>query len=179
MANDLLAPTIKLLRSATGDPGFDIYQLFNWMYVSYYWIFLSDFGQIAPTYYDSTPSGTGPDFSSPIFYSSTNNIFINQSLFRIYSSYLNNTIMPVLIQLGYANPLPEFLPLDSDNILKPVNMSFVRSYSCLQRQLKGGLSVVVSVLVADYAFIAGAYTLVVFCAGWRGRKLSDGKYPYN
>jgi hypothetical protein len=177
-ANNLLAQTINLGRSVTGDPRFDIYRFFNWLYVSSYWILLYDFGETAPTYYNLTSSGTA-DLSSPLFYPSTNNIFVNQSLFSIYSSYLKNTIVPFLIQLNDIDPIPEFLPLDVNNTLQPINMSFVRSYSCLQRQIKGGLSAVVSIMVADYVFIMGAYRFFVASTGWWNRKSKKGTFPYH
>jgi hypothetical protein len=177
-ANHLLAPTINLMREVTGDPAFDIYKYLNWLLVSLFWIMLYDLGQTAPTYYEFPRSGI-VDLSSPVFYSSSNNVFVNDSLFKIYSSYLNNTIIPFLGKFNGGYVLPQFLPLNDSNTLEPTNMSFLRSYSCFQSQLKGGLSVTISVLVADYAFIAGAYTLVVFCAGWWHRKQPEGKYPQN
>jgi len=180
-ANNLLAPTIDAVRSITGDSLFNIdqfFQLLNWVIISYYWILLSDFGQTAPTYYNYTTSGI--DFSSPIFYPSTNNIFVNDSLFNIYSSYLTNTIIPVLKQIYDVNPPTDFLPVDSSNALQPSSTTFLRSYSCLQRQIKGALSATVSVIVADYAFIQGAYSFLLFCVGWWQRsKRPNGKYRYD
>jgi hypothetical protein len=177
-ATNLLAPTINAVRSITGDSQFNIdqfFQLMNWLIISYYWIILYDFGQIAPTYYNYTTSGDV--FSSPIFYPSTNNIFVNDSLFNIYSSYLTNTIIPVL---GLNLPT-DFLPVDSSNAIQPSSVTFARSYSCSQRQIKGALSAAVSVIVADYAFIQGAYSLLVFCVGWwqRRPKRGNGKYHYD
>lgn len=163
-ANALLAPTISLLRSLTGDPEFNFWQLFNWIIVSYYWLFLQDFGQTAPTYYKLTLEGI-PNTSSPIFYTSTNNIFVNQTLFGIYSSYLN-TILSLFNSSELGFPPPEFLPLDSNNSLRPTATSFLRSYSCWQRQSKPWFSAAVSVIVADYAFMALGYSLVVMTASW-------------
>jgi hypothetical protein len=175
IATNLLAPTINAVRSITGDSQFNIdqfFQLFNWITISYYWILLYDLGQTAPTYYGYTQSGV--DFSSPIFYPSTNNIFVNDSLFNIYSSYLTNTIIPVLSHYDVNLPT-DFLPVGSNNTLQPSSTTFLRSYSCLQKQIKGALSATVSVIVADYAFIAGAYSLVVFCVGWWQSKRLNGK----
>ena len=179
-ATNLLAPTINAVRSITGDSSFNIdqfFQLLNWVIVSSYWILLSDFGQTAPTYYNYTTSGV-VDFSSPIFYPSTNNIFVNDSLFNIYSSYLTNTIIPVL-RLYDINLPTDFLPVDSSNALQPSSTTFLRSYSCLQREIKGALSATVSVIVADYAFIQGAYSVLLFCVGWWQSKRPNGKYRYD
>jgi hypothetical protein len=124
---------------------------------------LYDFGQTGPTYYNFTPEGF-PNFTAPVSYSSTNNIFINNTLFNIYSRYINDTIVPLLAQQAFA--AQGFLPLDSNNSLKPTPTAFLRSYSCVQKQLKGWVSVFISVLVADFAFITGGYTLVLLVAGW-------------
>ena len=181
-ATQVLAQTIAFVRTATGDPTFDVWKLFNWVVVSYYWIFLYDFGQVAPTYYNYTPQAL-PNFTSPVYYSSTNNIFVNDTLFSIYSFYLRNTVVPFLQKYEPTLVLPSFLPLDSKNSLKPIDMSFVRSYSCLERRIKGWVSAAVSVLVADYALIVGAYSLVLFGAGWwQKNKNKEGKtssHPVN
>jgi len=49
--NILLAPTINYVRLLTGNPEFDIWKLFSWLFVSYYWTFLNDLGQTSPTTY--------------------------------------------------------------------------------------------------------------------------------
>lgn len=46
-ANSILAPTIQILQSVI--PGFDFWKLANWIFVSWYWMILYDFGQIGPT----------------------------------------------------------------------------------------------------------------------------------
>ena len=68
---------------------------------------------------------------------------------------------------------PNFLPLDTNNSLKPNPTSFLRSYSCVQRQWKGWVTVIILVIVADYTFIMGGYTLVLLVAGWL-QKHKDG-----
>lgn len=47
-ANAILAPTIDAMRLQTGDPEFDFWKFMNWVVVSYYWLFLYDFGQTSP-----------------------------------------------------------------------------------------------------------------------------------
>ena len=44
-------------------------------------------------------------------------------------------------------------------------MTFIKSYSCTQRQLKSAINFIISVIVADYAFIVGGYTLAILIAG--------------
>ena len=169
-ANAILAPSITAMRLEIGDPEFDFWQFMNWIVVSYYWLFLYDFGQTSPTYYDFSDYEGIPNFSVPVFYSSTNNIFVNSTLFSIYSSYLTDllSLMPGL--------RPEFLPLDSNNSLRPTATTFLRSYSCAQRQFQPWINAAVSVLVADYVFIAGGYTLVATIASWwQKRRNTEGK----
>jgi hypothetical protein len=157
----------------------DVWRLLNWVIVSYYWISLFDFGQTAPTYYRSSyVLDDFPNFTEPISYTSVNNIFVNDTLFGIYSSTLRDEILPFLQLFDPTFSLPEFLPLDLDNALQPIGMSLLRSYSCVERQLKGWFTVAISVFVADYALIGGAYTVVAFIAGWwQKRRNIHGKSP--
>jgi hypothetical protein len=164
-ANALLAPTTTAMRLLFGDPEIDIWKFMNWVVVSYYWLFLYDFGQTSPTYYDSADGDT--KLTSPIFYSSANNIFVNSTLFSIYSSFL----IDILSAVPGSPPL-EFLPLDSNNSLQPTATVFLTSYSCLQRQLQPWLTATISVIVADYVFIAGGYSLVVTIASWWSKRRS-------
>ena len=160
-ANELLSPTIALLKAISGDNSFDIWKFFNWLVVSYYWITLADFGQIAPTMYKWNEEGL-PIFSQPIRYNATNNIFVNNDLFTLYANYFADTIFPVLHQFDPNATLPKFLDLTPNNALQQQPMTFIRSYSCTRRQLKGWLSATISVIVADYTFIMGMYSFIVW-----------------
>lgn len=183
-ASNLLSPSISLIQEATGSEIFDIFdflKLLNWLVVSYYWLFLYDFGQLAPLQYNVT-GGIFPIFAQPYVFSSTNNIFVNETLFEIYSSYLRNTLFPYLKMFesltGASNlVLPDFMPLGPNNTLQPINMTLLRSYSCLERHMFGLGTVFVSVFVADYAFITGAYLTVMFLAGWwKTRGKPEGEF---
>ena len=68
-------------------------------------------------------------------------------------------------KFGAAYTLPPFVPVSTQNRLQAASTSFVTSYSCAQRQIKGWLSLIISVVVADYALITGAYSLVIFVGG--------------
>jgi hypothetical protein len=46
--NSFLAPAISNLHVQLNEVPFDFWELLNWLYVSYYWIVLADFGQTAP-----------------------------------------------------------------------------------------------------------------------------------
>ena len=171
LANSLLEPTTSLLETSIGQ-NLDFWELMNWLFVSIYWTYLADLGQVRPTTYIREREQYGlaiVDFSKPTSYPLTNNIFINDTLFDIYSSYLRTVVLPFL---NYS--LPEFYGLDEDNHLKPVDMMFARSYSCSERQLKIPLNFIISVLAADYVLIVGAYKLVICIAAFVEKRRDRG-----
>jgi hypothetical protein len=162
-ANSLLAPAISSLQAQTIHM-FEFWELINWLFVSFYWTALFDLGQIAPTIPDAQMT-----------FLPTNNLFINQTLFTIYSSYLRNTIFPLL---GPAySQIAQFSNLTAENSLQAEDKTFVRSYSCVERVLKQPVSFIISVIVADYALIMGAYAFAIFVAGAvQKRRRQDGEF---
>ena len=143
----------------------NFWKLINWAFVSRYWTILSDLGQISPTIYDTT--GRASSFLSE------NNIFINHTLFSIYSSYLRDVIVPLV---GPGASIPQFNILTDENALKAENQTFIRSYNCVERVLKDPLSLIVSVLVADFTLIMGAYKLMIFIAMWIHKRQRHGRF---
>lgn len=171
--NNLLAPTIALVRSHT-TPNFDFWRLINWILITCYWTSLLDLGQLTPTTYVPLPDifnlpSPMVDFTQPESYLPTNNIFVNNTLFQIHSAYLREVILPLL-----NITVPEFLPLDENNRLTPSVTTFIRGYSCQKRQLKPGFFF--SVFAVDFAFLSAAYSLVILIGGLleKSRK-KDGK----
>ena len=74
-ANSFLSPAISNLHVQLNLTSFDFWEVINWLYVSYYWIVLADFGQTAPTiYYDNNTLAAQ--------LTSTNNIFVNPTLLQ-------------------------------------------------------------------------------------------------
>jgi hypothetical protein len=134
-ANTILSPTIDLLQSASAAASIqlDFWELINWLYVSFYWTLLADLGQTSPTTHNPFSGTAEHYFSQAIKHSSTNNIFVNNSLFSQYSLYMTNTVMPLL---GMPSVLTEFAPLTEQNQLEPVPTTFARSYSCTMRTLR-------------------------------------------
>jgi hypothetical protein len=168
-ANTLLAPTISLLRSNQ----IDLWRLVNWLFVSIYWTTLNDFGLISPTPYVLPSSGFGnADFSHPIPFPSTNNIFVNATLFDIYSSYLRDIILPFI---GF--PDPEFAPVDEVNRLQQTGATFLRSYTCTIRQLKNKVGLIFSVWAVVYALVGGGYKVVMLIVGTFLKREEDSKSP--
>jgi hypothetical protein len=172
-ANTILSPTIDLLQSASAAASIqlDFWELINWLYVSFYWTLLADLGQTSPTTHNPFSGTAEHYFSQAMKHPSTNNIFVNNSLFSQYSLYMTNTVMPLL---GMPSVLTEFAPLTEQNQLEPVATTFARSYSCTLRTLRSPLTALVSVLVAEYAFLQGAYSLFLFVAGWYQKKRVRG-----
>jgi len=166
-ANQLLAPTIQLVNqfaTASNLQDFDFWVLISWIFVSHYWITLLDFGQLAPSTFTYNETTGAIESYAPIRYPSTNNIFVNQTLFEIYSAYLHNVIIP-LFEYGDVFP-SEFSQLSDTNQLTGRNLSLEILYSCTDLQLKTPGDLVISVLVADWAFISTFYALILLGGGW-------------
>jgi hypothetical protein len=166
-ATTLLEPTIAYLHNQTTQQ-FDYWELINWLYVSFYWTVLADLGQIAPTIY------LNGNLSLPITLPSTNNIFTNVTLFNRYSLYLQHTVLPILGMTDSGIVIPSF---DQSSMELP-RMTFIQSYSCMERHLKTPLEFLISVVVADYALIMGGYNLAIFIAAMvQRRRNRDGEIP--
>jgi hypothetical protein len=165
-ANNLLAPSVQLLEEILQVSAFDIWSFFNWVFVIYYWALLAGLGQIAPTAYDVTI----PFSPQPIPFPSTNNIFVNETLFQIYSGYPNST-NSTLGDRAFVQGAPV---LNNETRLKPIQTTLFRSYTCSQRRPKKPLDLIVSVLVADYALIVGFYKFFVFITGWWQKRKDHG-----
>jgi hypothetical protein len=152
--NSVLAPALSALEKTTSTT-FDFWKLTNWVFVSFYWTVLADLGQIAPTINDQL---TGVPRSFP----ANNNIFINDTLFHIYTLYLQNTVLPILN--ASASVFQPFNNLTPENSLKAVDSTFIRSYNCIERHLKSAISVIISLIVADYALIGVPYAMAIYLA---------------
>jgi hypothetical protein len=150
--------------SSINTPG-DLVDLLVWIFVSQYWITLNDIGQIVPVDLPST----------------TNNIFVNDTLFQHFSSFIFQKIVPgfellptpVAIARNEGTPI-QFLPLNDTNRLQPVDTTFFITYSCTERQLKGWFSILTSVFTADYAILAAAYGIFIFIAGGVQKRKDEG-----
>ena len=177
-AETLLAPTISYIANVTESHTFDLLKLLNFCFVSDYWLSLMRFGQIAPATYNFTSRGF-PIFTEPKYFQPTNNIFVNNTLFQIYSSILRNDIVPLLLFAWPEASLPPFLPLDENNYLQPAPAIIFRTYTCYERHLRGWFDATISVLVVNYALLGGAYKIFIFFAGWfHKRREDEGNLPH-
>jgi len=134
------------------------------MFVSGYWTTLADLGQIGTTTHARPPMNYPypADFSSPIEHPATHNIFVNHTLFSLHYDYMLSVVLPFLGFLGS----PSFAPIDDENFLSPTEATFIQTYACNVRVMKTPVMAIVSIVVADYAFIKGAYSLFIFAAAW-------------
>jgi hypothetical protein len=176
IANQIMSPIVNFLHLVSTVVGIEIevWKFVNWFCVSIYWTILADLGQISPTTYAPLPRPVyyRDDFSTALRHSSANNIFVNETLFDIYSTFLLETLLPVL---NSTVPLGGFAPLSETNNFAPAPMPFKRSYSCTVRRWKSPLGAFVSIVVAQYAFIRGAFSLFMFTAAWyQKRKAVEG-----
>ena len=146
---------------------FDFWKLFNWLFVGHYWALLADLGQVAPTAYDLTIAGN----PQPITY---NNVFINETLYKIYSNYISETIGPLIHKFRPNLPHLPIIPLNNATCLQSRETTFLRTYSCSKRQKKVWISMLISVIAADYVLIGGAYKLLLFLLGWYHLRKDEG-----
>lgn len=181
MANQTLAPTIQIMNEAAASVGikdFDFWQFMNWLFVVHYWALLLDFGQVAPTI-PFTLNSTGPGYIyEPVPYSSGNNIFVNATLFQIYSDYLHDTILRIFPVVNTAfMPVPsEFMPVTSENQINASVVSLNILYTCTDVARKSAINFIISVLVADWAFVSAFLTIATLAGKWlETRKTQDGK----
>jgi len=168
IVNTVMQPMITNVEIAAMRQGIvvDFWRIVNWLFVSSYWALLADLGQTTATTYPSLPSFQGyylMDFSSPIHHPETNNIWVNDTLYGIHSELLLGTIMPLL---GSPVPLATFAPLNETNRIHPTTTTFWRTYTCTIRKLKAPLPAIVSIIISDYAFVKGGYSLFIFLASW-------------
>jgi len=140
-----------------------VWELIGRTFYLLYWLYLADLGQTSEI-----------DVFSSKLLPSSNNLFVNEALYQNYLEYYRKP-GGILDILGYSPLLWDFnqtfIPL------QPIDTTFIQSYSCVQRQLKSGLSFLISIIAADYAFIIGGYTLVLWIASKIQRRRYSRKQP--
>ena len=163
--NQYLSDTIRSLNylASGNNIQVDIWELLNWVFVVQYWSLLYDVGQVQPTLYSRINSFFPATFI-PNEYPSTNNIFINDTLFAIYASYFTDTIVPLLESTN--GDAYSFQDLDSANALRTVDVQFNMAYTCTQIELKKTLSLIISVIVADYVFLNPTLGFIILFGAW-------------
>jgi len=143
--------------------------------VTCYWIILADLGQVAPTTYtpSANPVFVRDNFTTALRHTAEYNIFVNSTLFELYTSYFMTQIMP---PSGLRPPSGAFAPLSDNNVLGPTPTTFKRSYGCYVRRWKSPLVAIFAVLVATYASVQGPYALFIFIAAWLEKRKEEKLY---
>jgi hypothetical protein len=157
---------------ADGDcMGTYIWQLIGILFQARYWLYLADFGQIAPTLYPwiedtGTLDPEIPTITNASVSTSTNNIFVNSVLYENSKETIStDSFLPI----PAFNSSSGLFPLQQDD-----SVVLSQSYYCQKRQPKGALNLFITVIAADYALIMGGYTLVVFIASWIEKRRQEG-----
>jgi hypothetical protein len=182
----ILGPSLKVFNQTATQQGVDVdfWKLVNFIFVGYHWLMLANLGQITPTIYAPIPFPPAPEwyrvnFTEVKSYTPINNIFINETLFEIYTNFLRDPVLPLL---NY--PSPKFAPLGDGNSLQMVTTTFIKSYDCQVRTLRSPVVAMFLILTTVGVFITGPYALVTTVAariqrGKPGRRsflfLSDGR----
>jgi len=165
LVNDLMQPMIRNVGIAAFKQGIkvDFWKIVNFLFVTCYWALLADLGQTTSTTYPvmRTWHEYRPEFSSPIHHSDSNNIWVNDTLYSIYSDLLLNTVLPLL---NVQVPTIKVAPLNETNRLHATNTTFLRTYICNVRRMKAPLPAIVSIIVSEYAFVKGGYSFFLFLA---------------
>jgi len=164
----ILAPGLRVLNQTALQQGVevDFWKLVNFIFVGYHWLMLANLGQISPTIYAPIPFPAAPEWYRVNFadirsYPPINNIFINATLFEIYTDYLRDSILPLL---NY--PSPEFAPFGPGNLLQLEETTFIKSYICQVRKLKEPVVAIFAIVTSAVVFITWPYAVVVWVAAW-------------
>ena len=167
-ANVILAPTISIVQRAASAKGFEIdfWKLLNWLYVTAYWISLAGFGEVAPTTAIPIDYSYERNFSTSIRHPTQNNVFLNRTLYEIYTNFMTRTVIPLV---DFPLPAKGIASLDDAEHVESlivVETSFARSYFCKVRRLKTPFVAIVSIAVAEYAFMNAGYKAFMLIATW-------------
>lgn len=134
-----------------------------WEYIGRYfymlfWLHVTDLGQIGPTPTDNTTY----DFSE------AENIFVNPTLYQNYLEFVLEPY-PTSDRVKWNSKLDPFSAMQPNG-----RTGFFQSYTCQQRQLKSPVNLIIYVITADYAFLVGGFSLIVFVAGLIQKRRKDG-----
>jgi len=146
-----------------GETGSDLtkpWQQLAWWFVTTYWMTLYDLGQVVPDHFDDNFTETYVAVSQP----STNNIFLNATLFKTYFNIWNT---------AWAADIPG-INLNATNQFHANPTTFLQTYACVQRVPKPIVSIIINVLVADVSLTLAFYGFIVFVLEWVRKRHKDG-----
>jgi len=158
IASQLLFPGTK------GSDLTDNWQQLDWWFVNTYWITLYDLGQVVPDYFYGNYTDPYVAVSLP----STNNIFLNPTLFETYFNIWNNS---------WGADMPR-INLNATNRLYANPTTFLQTYACVQRVPKPILSIIINVIVADVSLTLAAYGFIIWVLEtFKKRHSKHGEFP--
>jgi len=141
----MVVKQLPLLLGLQEDPKFC--SVLAAIFMVWYWVALADFGRLS--------SGR---------LSEDDNIFVNETLFELYNTFLNDVALSYTLPNTSSNYGLNPFPFNETNPqLSPMPLA-VGPYICSQRRIKVGLNLLISVAAADTALILGAYNLFIFLA---------------
>lgn len=105
---------------------------------------------------------------------SSNNPFVNSTLYEHVVDSLNGyaqwlTGNELQIDIPVFNQSNGTFPLKQND-----SVVLYQNYYCQQRQLKGPMNLLLNVIAADYALIAGAYNFVILIASLIEKRRKQG-----
>lgn len=129
-----------------------------------YWLYMADFGQTSPTLYPlfnygDTLQPLPSDFAEIQQIPPTYNVFVNSSQYGLLSNWIE-TFLSIVGGTNETTPPP----FETGLPLSPSETVFIISYSCQQRVLKPPLSLIFTVIAADYPLILGGYQIIKWIA---------------
>jgi hypothetical protein len=127
------------------------------MFFVWYWLSLADFGLTGDKCFDSGSISSNP--------------FANQTLFDMYNTFMNDVATPFIFGNDSSQLQISATPINGTFRLQNSPLSFLQTYTCSQRQLKGWLSLFISVISSDVALTLGAYQFFIFVASYIQKRL--------
>ncbi len=170
--------TSRILAPAMAHSGLtapEFWELIGRFFSILYWLYLADLGQVSAINNDYADVFQSYAPAS-IVYSATNNIFVNQSLYQNYLKYMQIGQFP--FNWAGENPFAHFSET-LEQPLQPTPTMFLQSYSCQQLQLKSPISLFIFVIISDYPFLVGGYSLFIWVASQLEKRQRDSKTQFS
>jgi hypothetical protein len=165
-------PTLESeIANSSGISFEEWYEVIGRTFYVLYWLYLADLGQVTTLITD--PSW---NLTHPSLHNDTYNVFADEALYQNYLEFYSSPPDSSVPYLSPTNRISGDTVNSSFSPLQPIDTMFLQSYSCQQRQLKSGVSLVLALIVADYPFIVGGFSLVIWVATFWQKRPNNGSY---
>jgi hypothetical protein len=135
------------------------------VYVTGYWNALGEFSEVTLTTALPVNDSYLRNASTSIRHSTKNNIFLNSTLYGIYTSFMTDTVIPLLDMPLPARGIAALDPELAERYIV-VETFFIRTLFRKVRRLKSPFVAIVAFAVAEYAFINAGYNVLMLIATW-------------